>query len=157
MKSWFVSNVSHEIRTPITAISGALNLLKIYFSSAPVEGKTNMFLDLITRNVNRIQYLVNDLLDFSRMENGQFNLVFSFFNFNEVIYEVIDDIQLLFKDKNLSITTEFPVETKDVFGDRDKISQVITNLMGNAAKFSPVNDGSRRDIRSLMKPGSSFT
>ncbi|MGA2091508.1 MAG: response regulator [Endomicrobiales bacterium] len=139
MKSWFVSNVSHEIRTPITAISGALNLLKTSCSFNTQQGKPALFLDLITRNIDRIQYLINDLLDFSRMEHGQLKLVYSFFNLNDVLGEVTQDIELLFKDKHLIITMELPDTVKDIFGDRDKISQVMTNLMGNAAKFTPEN------------------
>ncbi|MGA2091730.1 MAG: ATP-binding protein, partial [Endomicrobiales bacterium] len=139
MKSWFLSNVSHEIRTPITAISGALSLLKPIYSSGPQHDRTTMFIDLIMRNINRMQYLVNDLLDFSRMEHAQFKLIYSFFNINDVLHEVIEDIELLFKEKHLAISMEVPGEVKDIFGDRDKISQVITNLMGNAAKFTPPN------------------
>jgi PAS domain S-box-containing protein len=139
MKSWFVSNVSHEIRTPITAIGGALNLLKKIYSSDSANVKTGVFLELITRNIGRIQNLVNDLLDFSRMEQGQFKLIYSLFNLNELIREFVQDIQLPFKDKHLTFTTEFPVETKDIYADREKLGQVIANLMGNAAKFTPEN------------------
>jgi signal transduction histidine kinase/DNA-binding response OmpR family regulator len=137
LKSEFVSNVSHEVRTPLMAISGAIEILLARDNTYLKDEKVKLLLDLIGRNSRRMQLLVNDLLDFSRIETGRFKMQCAAFNLKEVVQETVQDLGLKAKEKNITLVVELPPNDREVFGDREKIKQVVTNLLGNAVKFTP--------------------
>jgi signal transduction histidine kinase len=136
LKSEFVSNVSHEVRTPLMAISGAVELLMAGTNPCVQDVKTKMFLDLIARNTQRMHFLVNDLLDFSRLETGILKLYFTGVNLRMVIEEVLQDLQFKAKEKDITFQKEFPQQDSEIVADREKFKQVVTNLVGNAVKFT---------------------
>jgi signal transduction histidine kinase/DNA-binding response OmpR family regulator len=137
LKSEFVSNVSHEVRTPLMAITGAVELLNGLASDVTRDPKVRMFLDLIMRNTERMRFLVNDLLDFSRLETGILKMYYGNVNLKVVIEEVLQDLSFKDKERNILFETDFPEDERDIIADREKIKQVIVNLVGNAVKFSP--------------------
>ncbi len=138
LKSEFLANVSHELRTPLMAISGALELLMGYSEKLVEDEKSKMFLDLMVRNSDRMRYLVNDLLDFSRMETGRIKLVKMPFDLCEVLKEMTNDLAMKAQEKNISLTADIEPGSKiEVLADRERIKQVIANLVTNAIKFTP--------------------
>jgi signal transduction histidine kinase/DNA-binding response OmpR family regulator len=143
LKSEFVSNVSHEVRTPLMAISGATELLSARDNPLLKDEKVKMLLELISRNARRMHCLVNDLLDFSRLETGQLKMQYALFNLKEVIRETLQDLGLQAKEKDLAFSEELPADEREVFGDREKIKQVVTNLVANAVKFTPAGGSVR--------------
>jgi signal transduction histidine kinase len=137
LKSEFVSNVSHEIRTPITAIGGAIELLEGHLGALKDSEKVKMLLGLINRNMVRMHTLVNDLLDFSRLETGRMKLNLSCFSLKKMIEETVQDLELRARKKNISLTADCPPEDISVTADAERVKQVLVNLLGNAVKFTP--------------------
>ena len=136
MKSDFVSNVSHELRTPLTAIKGSVdNMLDGILG--PLTEKQTRYLSRINSNADRLGRLIGDLLDLSRIEAGKIDLRPANVGVIALVKEVADALRTLAADKLISIEVLGADEHVDVWADRDKVLQILTNLIGNAVKFTP--------------------
>ena len=147
LKSGFVSSVSHELRTPLTSIMGALGLLKSNIEDNNPEILASM-LDIAYNNSERLLLLINDILDIEKIESGKMEFNFSKENINDLIKDCINQnsglankYQVSF---NLTATPELPL----ISMDKDRIFQVLNNLMSNAAKFEP--NGGTIEIESKL-------
>ena len=131
-KDEFISIASHELKTPVTSIKGYVQLLRYNFQQ---EGNSNAA-DLLTKadvQINKLTNLISDLLDVKKIENGQLRYHEEKFDFNDLVREIIEETERI---------TKHPLEcelaaTCTIAGDRNKIGQVITNFIDNAAKYSP--------------------
>ncbi|MBI4523142.1 MAG: PAS domain S-box protein [Deltaproteobacteria bacterium] len=138
MKSDFVSNVSHELRTPLTAIKGSVdNMLDGIIG--PLNEKQVRYLVRIKSNVDRLARLINDLLDLSRIEAGKIDLNPTYLPLLSLIQEAAESIRPIAAEKLISIETVYPDAGVKAWADRDKVIQVVTNLIGNAVKFAPAH------------------
>jgi signal transduction histidine kinase len=136
MKNEFVSLVSHELRTPLAAMKGATdNMLE------GITGELNSVqqecLSIIKRNIERLNRLISDLLDISRIEAGKLQLHTQSVQINQLVQECLHGLEELGKQKNIVITASLAEDMPPVSADPDKIIQVVTNLIGNAVKFTP--------------------
>ncbi|MEZ4598496.1 MAG: GAF domain-containing protein [Syntrophotaleaceae bacterium] len=132
-KSAFLANMSHEIRTPMTVFLVALeNLLQL-----ERDPQHCRLLELADKSAKRLDALIDDILDFSRIEAGKIELADEPFDVRETVREVFDMFDLQAEKKNLRLITEVaePVP-RQIFGDRGKLGQILTNLIGNALKFT---------------------
>lgn len=129
----FIGNVSHDLRTPMTTISGFVD--GILDGTIPPE-KHEYYLNIISQEVRRLSRLVNTLLEVSRMESGT-DLKPSDFNLSETARTVLISLESKISNKNIDI--EFDTGEDDIFvnADKDSIHRVIFNLMDNAVKFTP--------------------
>ena len=132
----FISNVSHELRSPITSIKGFVGGI---LDGIIPRDKENYYLKIVYDEIDRLARLVNDLLDISAKESGKFNLVMSEVNINEIIGLCILNLENKIKSRNLSVKCIFHSERSFVIADRDRIIQVVTNLLENAIKYSNEN------------------
>jgi len=140
MKDEFVSIASHELRTPVTSIKGFLELL---LSDKPLalNEEQSRFLDAVRRNTDRLEKLISDLLDISRLESGMVIIEPSVFDFKEAVVNLVDEMQSELEDYDLEIKApEYPSAVV-VEADKDRILQVMTNLLSNAVKYSPPGSG----------------
>jgi signal transduction histidine kinase/putative methionine-R-sulfoxide reductase with GAF domain len=135
-KSEFVSFVSHELKTPMTSIRGYADLLAAG-SVGPVNEAQNEFLGTIRSNIQRMATLVSDLADISRIEAGRLHLDFSPVVIREVVDEVVRSAQALADEKSQQVALELPEDLPQVWGDRHRLTQVLTNLVSNAIKYTP--------------------
>ena len=135
-KDNFLSIVSHELKTPLTTIKAYGQIAE----SMLEEKDDTEILDMVKRmssQVNKLTILVQDLLDFTRTQKGKLLYNEDFYDFNELIKEVIDDMQKInFTHKIKYIAGK----TATIFGDNNKLSQVVNNLISNAIKYSPKAD-----------------
>ena len=135
MKSDFVSIVSHELRTPLTSIKGYLDLISIG-ASGPVTKQQKSFLAIARDNAERLNELVTDLLDISRIESGKTELNVQVVSIRGVIEEAATVLRKEFDDRGLSLTLDLPSDLPQIFGDPNRISQIMTNLLSNAHKYT---------------------
>src|SRR3989338_8984665 len=135
MKSDFVANVVHELRTPLTIIKGNLDNIDKGFAGE-VHPKQKEILGDVFRVINRLARVVNDLLDLSKIESGKMELNKESLDIVALAGEIVKTFEALASAKNVSIVKEFPGNALNVNADKDKLTQVFINLMGNAIKFT---------------------
>lgn len=129
----FISNVSHELRSPITSIKGFIGGI---LDGVIPRDRENYYLKIVYDEVDRLARLVNDLLDMSAMESGKFNLAITEFDINQVISLCILNLEHKIQEKVLNVKATFHNNRAYVLGDRDRIIQVVTNIIENSIKYS---------------------
>ncbi|HSE59687.1 MAG TPA: ATP-binding protein, partial [Nitrospiraceae bacterium] len=135
-KSEFVSIVSHDLRTPLTAIGGFVdNLLEGI--GGPLTEKQRRSLDRIRANIGRLVRMINDLLDLSKIEAGTLPFQSKTIVIADLVETLLDSLQPLAREKSLRLRSAIQDRTLLVQGDPDKLTQVMTNLIQNACKFTP--------------------
>ncbi|RYY50714.1 MAG: HAMP domain-containing histidine kinase [Chitinophagaceae bacterium] len=132
-KDEFISIASHELKTPVTSIKGYVQLLRYNFETDGNTVAADM-LGKVDAQINKLTSLIGDLLDVKKIENGQLQYKESFFDFNELVIETAEETQRVIHNHHILLEL---VHTRNVYGDRNKIGQVITNFIDNAAKYSP--------------------
>jgi signal transduction histidine kinase len=144
VKSQFVSVVSHELRTPLTSINGALGLLRTgAYENDPVKARN--ILEIAHKNSIRLSALINDLLDLQKIESGQMSYNFDEIDLASIVEECIGSMETFAQTYGITFDFTPPEEMVVVHADRDRLHQVLDNLMSNAVKFS------RRGERVLLR------
>lgn len=135
MKSDFVANVAHELRTPLTIIKGNLDNINEGLAGE-VQPKQKEILGDVFKVVKRLTRLVNDLLDLSKIESGKMELKKESLDIAALAGETLKTFETLAGNKNIGLSKEFPDKPVNVSADKDKLTQVFINLIGNAIKFT---------------------
>jgi GAF domain-containing protein len=140
LKSEFVATVSHELRTPMTAIKGYVDILVMGAAGALNENQVH-FLDIVRNNIERLNILVDDLLDVSRIESGRITLKPQPVDLCEVAEEVIQDVKRRSQNENkpMDVSLEVPRSVPPVLGDSERVRQILGNLVDNAYNYTPEN------------------
>jgi signal transduction histidine kinase len=136
LKSDFVSNVSHELRTPLTAIKGSVDLV-LRQVPGPLNERQTHHLRRLRSNTLHLTGLINDLLDLSKIESGKIELNSTRVSLGGLVHEVVETLRPVAAEKPIALEVATPEPSTLVWADRDKITQVLTNLIGNAIKFTP--------------------
>lgn len=136
MRSQFVSDISHELRTPMTSISGFVE--GILDGTIPPE-KEKDYLKIVLDESNRLKKLVTDMLEMSKMSSSEYKLNVSEFDFVELIRICIIGLEQKITEKQLDLSVDFKSDSLAVCADRDAIQRVLINLIDNAVKFSYPN------------------
>ncbi|MDD4355661.1 MAG: ATP-binding protein [Smithellaceae bacterium] len=131
----FVANVTHEIRTPLTAIIGYLETLQDGALDRPQDAKR--FIDIILNQARRLNRLVEDLMTISKIELGEVALHFEDISLSEIAGNVISLLEAGAEVKAITIENHIPKDLPAVKADRDRLSQVFVNVLDNAVKFTP--------------------
>jgi len=135
LKTDFLSVVSHELRTPLTTIKAFSELL--IMKPHMGQQRKEKLMSVITVETNRLQRLINDLLDLSRIEAGAMEFRVEPVAIEDIITSSITGMGPLFASKKLRLTTDFAPLRTIISGDRDRLVQVVTNILSNAVKFTP--------------------
>ncbi|MCL1889942.1 MAG: response regulator [Desulfovibrionaceae bacterium] len=139
-KSAFLSNMSHEMRTPMNAVIGMTSIAR---NSSDIE-KKDYCLDKISEASNHLLGVINDILDMSKIEANKFELSFTGFDFERMLRKVSDVIAFRVDEKRQNYTVHIDQRIpRFLNGDEQRLAQVITNLLGNAVKFTPEGGGVR--------------
>ena len=137
MRIEFVANVSHELRTPLTSIRGFVETLKGGAIREPENSQR--FLDIIESHTERLNNLINDLLELSKIESKEIKMEFQPIALREAIEEVVSNFKEALKQKGHIVEIDIPPDFPQVEADPERIEQVFTNLLDNAIKFTPKN------------------
>ena len=135
LKSQFLANISHEVRTPLNAILGYTKTLQKDIT----DSQQRLYVDTIEQSTNSLLTIIGDILDFSKIEAGKLNLESNHFNLKALLDDVyqILSINLLTKEKQIDLVPEFNQDVPEwVVGDSTRVRQILTNLIGNAIKFT---------------------
>lgn len=140
LKSEFVATVSHELRTPMTAIKGYVDILVMGAAGALNENQIH-FLDIVRNNIDRLNILVDDLLDVSRMESGRITLNPQPVDLCEIAEEIIQEVMRRSQNekKPMALSLDAPRNVPPVVGDTERVRQIIANLVDNAYNYTPEN------------------
>ena len=139
MKNDLISIVSHELRTPLTAIQGALGLLR-GGALGELPGNIISVIHIAYHNTERLIRLVNDLLNIRKIEAGQLRLNMAPVDMTEQTRHCVNEMTPFADKFGVRLCFADPMEKTMVYGDADKLVQVLTNLLSNAIKFSPRNE-----------------
>jgi signal transduction histidine kinase len=139
MKSNFLSVVSHELRTPLHSIKGFVDII-LMGKTGEVNELQRDFLETVKQQTTQLQAMINDLLEFSRLESGQIHLRISDTSMNTIATRVVDKLLPLADEGQIDLSENLPIGL-DLEADEVRVEQVLTNLVGNAIKFTPP-DGS---------------
>lgn len=134
MKDTFLSSVSHELRTPLTSIRSFSEILLSY-NDVDTEARRE-FLQIINSESERLTRLINDVLDLSRIEAGGTPWHDDDVGLPEVIQDAVQTLHRQLEEQAIELTLDVEPDLPPVFADRDRLQQVVTNLLGNAIKFS---------------------
>ena len=150
LKSYFLSNVSHELRTPLTAISSLVDNMLDGVTGA-MSQKQTQYLNGVKDSSERLTRLINDLLDLSMIESGKFRLEPSRFSLGDLVHEIATSLGTVAQAK--SVALQMPHASGDhlAWADRDRIAQVLNNLIGNAIKFTLAGGKVSVDIISTVE------
>jgi PAS domain S-box-containing protein len=135
-KDEFISVVTHELRSPMTAIHGSSTLLSDE-GAGPVNEEQAEFLEIIETNTRRMIALVLDLNDVSRIESGQLHLRLGAVSLNKLVKEVVHSAQPRIEEMAIMLSVRIDEGLPPVWGDRVRLEQILTNLVNNACKFTP--------------------
>ena len=148
MKDEFISVVSHELRTPLTSIHGALNLLSSGFVDTQSD-KGRRVIEIAAESAERLVRLVNDILELERLESGKISLSKQMCNAAELMQQATEMMQVMANRAGVILSVS--PQVIQFYADSDRIIQVLTNLLGNAIKFS--SSGSRVCLSVELKNG----
>ncbi|MCG3204162.1 MAG: Adaptive-response sensory-kinase SasA [Elusimicrobia bacterium] len=147
LKDDFVSSVSHELRSPLSAISGYAELLRMKPLEEMAPEKREKALVIIQESTERLSHFINDILDLAKIKSGQIEVTRKPFSIKATVEEVVRLFQPLIEKKNIQCFVDISEAIPMIQADGEKIRQVITNLISNALKFTP----SQGKIRIIAK------
>jgi signal transduction histidine kinase len=136
LKSDFVAKVSHELRTPLTAIKGAVDLI-LREVTGPLNEKQTHYLTRVKSNTQHLAGLINDLLDLAKIEEGKVELKATRVSVGDLVREVVETLKPIAAEKSIALEVTATEPSILAWADRDQVTQVLMNLIGNAIKFTP--------------------
>jgi signal transduction histidine kinase len=148
MKSNFISIAAHELRTPMTSVKNAVDLI-LTKKIGDITRDQEQFLLMAQRNINRLSGLVGDLLDISKIESGKFELLWTKIYLKQLIESVLITLRPLADKKSLPLHLNYSAEVPAIGADAGKIEQVLINLVNNSIKFTPEKGVITIDVRQM--------
>jgi signal transduction histidine kinase/DNA-binding response OmpR family regulator len=134
LKIKFFTNISHELRTPLTLIKGPIQELK---EKESLTEKGKQYVELMEKNTNQMLQLVNQILDFRKIQSGKMRLHVSQINLNTLVKSFQKEFRVLAEENEISFNFQLADETIYLWADKEKLETVIRNIISNAFKFTP--------------------
>jgi len=142
LKADFFANISHEFKTPLNILMGAMQLLELYASDGTIIDphlKLDKYLVVMKQNSLRLLRLINNIIDLTKIDSSYFYVELHNYDIVEIIEGIIKSIKLYAKSKSVNITFEKKIEEQVMACDVDKIERILLNLLSNALKFTDEN------------------
>lgn len=145
----FFTNISHEFKTPLTLIKGPIENLLDQANNDPAS--VRKMYEVMYKNTHRLLQMINQLMDFSLLENKKLNIKTSQYNLVDFLTEICDSFKPMAENKKIDLSVNFPSEKTEIWFDYEKIEKVMFNLLSNSFKFTPKNGKisinlSRKDV-----------
>lgn len=144
-KDEFISMVSHELRTPLTSVTGALDLV-LNHVTGDINDKQRRYLEMARESTDKLNALVDDLLDLSKFAQGQMRMNLQFTHLDEVVLAAAERYQPAFLERRIKLTVDVAERTR-VLADSGRVSQVLNNLLTNAVKFTPEGGEAKIELK----------
>lgn len=135
VKSQFIANVTHELRSPVNAIIGLTELMKISCEKGYIEQLKDR-LTLVMSGATHLRAIITNILDLSKIEAGKMEIIYETFDLMRIVRETGETTKILLGSKPVDVVVDSEFRELQVLSDPVKIKQILTNLMGNAAKFT---------------------
>jgi Na+/proline symporter/nitrogen-specific signal transduction histidine kinase len=139
LKDDFISTVTHELRTPLTAVRSLAEILSANPNIDPVQLEN--FAGIIIKESDRLIRLVSQILDYEKIESAQMDWAVASIDLKEVVNDAVNSTRQLINDKNITIELDLARDVPQVSGDRDRLIQVMVNIISNAVKFCDPDRG----------------
>jgi two-component system phosphate regulon sensor histidine kinase PhoR len=149
VRTGFIANLSHELRTPLTAIHGSLETLLEGALDDPADARR--FLEVVFRHTGRLGRLLDDLTDLSNIELGRISLKLVPVDLADAVESVLEIIEPRAERGKVALTRAIPRDLPPVRADRDRLAQILLNLVDNAVKYTP--EGGRVTVRAAVREG----
>jgi len=146
-KDEFVSMVSHELRTPLTSISGSLDLV-LNFLATDMNEKQRRYLMLARDSTEKLNAIVDDLLDLTKFAKGRLRMNFEWAYVDELVRRAVEKYGPAFQERRVKVSAGLPQHGLRVLADPNRLTQVLNNLLTNAAKFTPESGEVRLELKS---------
>lgn len=143
-KSSFISVVTHELRLPMTSIKGYADLI-MSGMVGDLTDQQKQFMDVIRRNLDRMNTLISDLSDINRIESGRMKFEMKQFDLHDTVVDVADSLREAIAGRQQTLTVELPDELPLIYADPNRVNQIVGNLVSNAHKYTP--DGGAITVR----------
>jgi len=159
LKSDFISSVSHEFKSPLTAIEGYIDFFIEGMDTGIEKGKQIKALNIMKNNASRLGKLINDVLDLAKIEAGQLEVKRQPLRLSSILKESTGEFQQIARDKEIEIEVKAEEKIGQVLGDREKLKRVLNNLLSNALKFNRRKGKviiEARESRARSKEGAGF-
>lgn len=150
LKDEFVATVSHELRTPLTSMMGFLEMIR-EGEAGPLNEEQRRFLAIVYRSSERLQRLVGDLLFVARLDANGLQLQLAQIQVDEIVREALESVAALSRSREVEVESDIR-DVPPVWGDRERLAQLVGNLLSNALKFTP--PGGRITVRAFAEDGS---
>lgn len=145
-KSRFLANMSHELRTPLNGIIG---LAEVVLATADVTGEARENIGFIMRSGESLKGIIDSILDFSAIEAGKLDLVRKHFNLYAIVFDATSLLEVATRSKEMDLVMDYDSQMpQDYLGDDLKIKQILTNIVGNAVKFTK-----KGQVKITVRPG----
>jgi len=149
LKTDFFANISHEFKTPLNIIMGAMQLLELYTSNGTIIDphlKLNKYLTVMKQNALRLLRLINNIIDLTKIDSSYFNVELHNYDIVEIIQGIIQSIELYAKSKSVKVIFEKKISNQLMACDADKIERILLNLLSNALKFTDKNGNIKIEV-----------
>lgn len=138
-KTDFFANISHEFKTPLNILMGAMQLIELYSLNGTIkdpEKKLEKYMKTIKQNALRLLKLINNIIDMTKLDSNDITIEFHNYDIVDIVKNVVQSIEIYSKVKLINVTFNTEVEEKIIACDADKIERILLNLLSNALKFT---------------------
>ncbi len=135
LKSEFLSNMSHELRTPLNSIIALSDILETQLGKS-ISEEQSQYLNVISRNGKHLLNLINDILDLSKIEAGKINVLPEYFSLEQILSHIKENFDYQAKNRGIKLKLDIQPNLPEIYSDRQKINQILQNLVSNAIKFT---------------------